>query len=93
MLAHSLGKDGFDESRALRSVMAGQSNEIGRSFALSNYNSRDLVNDNGKGKLMSYLWQSSDSMMPEIIDIASSNDEWQGKSASMYFLHRKQKGL
>ena len=93
MLAQSLGKDGFDESRALRSVMAGQSNEIGRSFALSNYNSRNLVNDNGKGKLMSYLWQSSDSMMPEIIDIASSNDEWQGKAASMYFLHRKQKGL
>ena len=98
MLTHTLGKDGFDSSRALRSIMAGSDNDIARSFALSKFSGSKGVSgsksvDQGKGAVMSYLWQSSDSMLPEIMRIASDSNGYDFKQADLYLMQKLAKGL
>ena len=63
---------------------------VARMFLYEKGNSYDY---SGKGLLMSYLFQSTDSMWPRVAVIMSRDQEWQWKAADIIDLHRKAKRL
>ena len=94
ILTQRLGPSRFDQSSVLKSIQAGQYDQIARNIRLTGEDgTRTIYQD--QGTALSKLWSSPDSMRPEILTIMKGGQYggWGQIHREILLLHKIQKGF
>jgi GH24 family phage-related lysozyme (muramidase) len=94
ILTQRLGPSRFDETSVLKSIQAGQYDQIARNIRLTSESGERTLASN-QGNALSRLWSSPDSMRPEILTIMQGGayGGWDQVARELLLLHKAQKGF
>ena len=93
ILTQRLGPSRFDQSSVLKSIQAGQYDQIARNIRMTSEAGNKTIYQS-QGTALSKLWSSPDSMRPDILTIMKGgSSHWDEISRKIYLLHKIQKGF
>lgn len=92
ILTQRLGPSRFDQSSVLKSIQAGQYDQIARNIRMTSEAGNKTIYQS-QGTALSKLWSSPDSMRPDILTIMKGGHGWDEINQYLYRLHKIQKGF